>query len=129
MTTATKTSLRVPVRGWREKAILASAIGSTLGRLREQVDLDTGFCEAHLLNEHATNRLIDEYFGRDNANTALIVLNDALLRELRSIEPGADAALVIPAGYHLEAACRGAQRHERFRCRRTPATCRASQPP
>jgi hypothetical protein len=95
MTTATAT--RVPVRTWQEKALVASAICNPLNGLWEGFDGHAGFVHDHLLDRNASDRLIDSYFARRPE----IVLIEGLLRTLRDVEPGPDAALTIPGEFDI----------------------------
>jgi hypothetical protein len=97
MTTATSTPIRVPVRTWQEKAILASAISSPLADLWEGFDGHVGFSYDHLLNTDATDHLIDEYFNQRPEITII----ENLLRSLRAITPGPDVVLEVPAEFGL----------------------------
>jgi hypothetical protein len=97
MTTATSTAIRVPVRTWQEKAILAAAISSPLAGMWEGFDGHVGFCHDQLLNKDATDRLIDRYFGERPEITII----ENLLRSLRAITLGPDAVLEVPTEFGL----------------------------
>lgn len=97
MTTTAARSMRVPVRTWRERAILAAAIGTPLYGLWEQLDGELGSASDHLLDEGATDGLIDSYFERRPG----ILVIEQLLKALRTIVPGPDAVLEVPAGYDV----------------------------
>lgn len=85
-------TIRVPVRTWREKAILAAAIASPLGGLWEAFDAHIGFSHDHLMRPDRTNQIIDDYFARRPE----IVCIEAVLRHLRAITPGPEMILEVP---------------------------------
>ena len=62
MTTATETSIRVPVRTWQEKAIVVSVLCSPLAGLWEGFDGYVGGVHDHLYASTSTDELIDTYF-------------------------------------------------------------------
>lgn len=88
---ATATTIRVPVRTWLEKAILASTIAGPLTGLWEGFNADAGFYHDHLMGPSATDQIIDGYFGR---RPEILVIERAL-RDLRAITPGPDAVLEV----------------------------------
>jgi hypothetical protein len=97
MTTATETTIRVPVRTWKEKAILASVLSRPLAGLREGFNGYVGGVHEHLSASTATDELIDGYFaGRPEIESI-----EAALRSLRQIAPGPDATLEVPASLSL----------------------------
>jgi hypothetical protein len=95
--TATDTTLRVPVRTWREKALLAAAIAGRMPRL-EGIDTKAGFIEELLLSESHADRLLDEHFEA----WAYVEALQSVLRALRGIEPGPDAYLEVPSGIDIQ---------------------------
>jgi hypothetical protein len=91
---ATATDIRVPVRTWQEKAVLATAIGAPLYSLTDSND-HVGGGNEFLAGPEAANILIDAYRDR----RAEIRSTEALLYALRDIEPGPDSVLVVPGEY------------------------------
>lgn len=93
MTASTATTLRVPVRTWREKAILAASISSKLPSI-EGIESPVSWVDELLLGgEGETDRQIDAACGAWRYVEETL----ATLRALRSIEPGADAGLEVSA--------------------------------
>jgi hypothetical protein len=100
MTTAT--TIRVPVRTWQEKAILAAAIGAPLRYIETNHDaFELGETYVHLLAEVATDGLIDEYFHKLPEGSVDVRAIEHALRSLRAMAPGPDAVLEIPADLGL----------------------------
>ncbi len=89
---ATATIIRVPVRTWQEKAILAAAIGDGLSGAWERFDGHAGSNFDHLVDSSATDTLIDDYFGRRPE----ILMAEEILRALRRITPGPGSTIDIP---------------------------------
>ncbi|MGH2904278.1 MAG: hypothetical protein ACRDK7_11965 [Solirubrobacteraceae bacterium] len=97
---AMATTIRVPVRTWQQKAILASMVVHQLRSLYEEKErFICGDIYDHLMDETATDRLIDSYVGEGTE----IVAAERLLFDIRAVVPGPDAALGIPEGYNLAA--------------------------
>jgi hypothetical protein len=89
--------MQVPVRTWREKAILASVLCNPLSSLWDGFDGYVGGVHAQLYASSSTDDIIDEYFGRRPQVDAI----ESLLRSLRGIAPGPDATLEVPPGFPL----------------------------
>jgi hypothetical protein len=97
MTTVTTPMMYVPVRTWREKAILAAAIASPLSGFWEAFDCHAGFIHDHLAAPGATDDLLDGYFG----SRPELELVEGLLRTLRSTVPGPESMLEVPGEFDL----------------------------
>jgi hypothetical protein len=101
-TAATATAIRVPVRTWREKAILASTIGEPLAGHYEQLGASNfGLpCVERLLHDdQAVDCAIDAY--TENECRTSIASIERLLEALRDVAPGPDATLELPDGFQL----------------------------
>jgi hypothetical protein len=97
MTTATDTTMRVPVRTWQEKAILAAAISNGHGGRYEEFDGHIGWATDLLDGGGAVDNAIDAFEER----RAEIADRERLLSSLRRIAPRHDAALEVPADLPL----------------------------
>lgn len=98
MTTATATTTKVPVRDWREKAILAAIISKPLPhhyeRLASAYALELPNIEYLLHDDRAVDVAIDAYTDA----RAPIVAIETLLAALRDVTPGPEATLELPDG-------------------------------
>lgn len=97
MTSATETTIRVPVRTWQEKAILAAALTGGMPRV-EGIETKAGFIEDLLLSSPCLDRLLDLHFA---AWAHAEELQNAL-RDLRAIEPGPHAWLDVAPGVDIQ---------------------------
>jgi len=96
MTTATM--IRVPVRTWQVKAILAAMIGAPLsGLYDERSGTYLAGAAEQLRDSSTTDALIDAY-AEERAPIAAI---EELLFALRSLTPGPEAVLEVPSEYGL----------------------------
>jgi hypothetical protein len=91
---AVAATIRVPVRTWREKAIITAALGSGLPAL-EGIELKVGWVENLLIGEGEADSQIDV------AHEAWRYVGEILdaLRTLRTIQPGPDAYIDAPANF------------------------------
>jgi hypothetical protein len=93
MTTATETTIRVPVRTWQEKAILAYVLAYPLYNLYETCahNIRLGEAEQHLEDEGASQRLLNGYHG----HVEPIKVIESHLSTLEELVPGPDTVLEL----------------------------------
>jgi hypothetical protein len=93
MTTATAATIRVPVRTWQEKAILAYVLAYPLYDLYEtrSHDIRLGEVEQHLEDEGASQRLLNGY--HDQVEPIKVI--ESYLSSLEALVPGPDAVLEL----------------------------------